>query len=253
MSDRLIIQLPFSGFYESLWSGEIDQVAEQEAEHFADERQQEEGIAKELRLSADEFSSILFDVTDYGAAYLDVAKRYVQEFNDIASDETGIALSLEWESMSSPREYNFTTDRLFAHIPIEAVEALFALSASEDHKRLRACIVERFTSRDGFSSFYSNDLDDWLDKSVSEWDHNELGTLLMCLVEREDLDMDIFYAIGEGFYAPHSDAVDWTKFDEKVQELRDEREAELCEDDPDYVPQPVRCDRTIDMFTGREG
>lgn len=253
MTERLIIQLPFSGFYESLWSGEIDHIAEQEADYFADERQKEDGIPKELRLSADEVSSILFDVTDYSAAYLDVAKQYVSEFNDIASDDTGVKLSLEWESMSSPREYNFTTDRLFAHIPLEAVEALFALSASEDHKRLRACIVERFTSRSGFSSFYSNDLGDWLEKPVAYWDHNELGTLLMCLVAREDLDMDIFYAIGEGFYSAHSDAVDWTKFDEKVQELRDEREAELRADDPDYVAPPIRCDRTIDMFTGLEG
>ena len=71
--------------------------------------------------------------------------------------------------MDSPREYNFTTDRVYAHIPVNVVLALFARSAAEGHARLRETIRERFTSYDGFHSHYDTTLDTWLERDVTEW------------------------------------------------------------------------------------
>ena len=43
--------------------------------------------------------------------------------------------------------------------------------------KLKERIKERFSSRDGFMSFYSSDLGDW-PKELKDWDHNQLSTLL---------------------------------------------------------------------------
>ncbi|UYO47790.1 hypothetical protein KQX64_17680 [Rhodopseudomonas palustris] len=258
MSDevRVSVNLPFPGFYNSLYSGEIDDVEEGEAENFAEYRQEEDGIPKELRLDQGKVSEILFDVTDYSAAYLALAKVYVGAFDYVVSEELGLPLSLVWDGMTSPREYNFETDRVFCTIPLRVVEELFRRSAEAGHANLYAMIRKRFTSRSGFVSFYSNDLTDWLDKPLAEWDHNEVGTLLAAsMKDPDDSDLAIYYATVEdgGAYTAWSNAVDWDAFDRKVAEAREELAEALKRDDPEFVAPPPRCDRTIDMFTGRAG
>lgn len=252
--NRLIINLPFEGFYNSRYSAEVDHVEQMDAENL-EERDREEQ-PPELRLEASDFAHVLFDCTDYHACYLDVSKAYVDAFNIIASDHLDMPLGLQWESMDSPREYNFATDRVYAYVTLEVMQALFAKSEAEGHKRLAAAIKERFTSYDGFISGYRNDLAVWLEKPLEDWDHNELCTLLGALLsDAEDFGWSVYYRVvdDDGVYNEWSNAVDWPKFEAKVQELREGKLAELREDDPDFVPSPVRCDRTIDMFTGRAG
>lgn len=253
-AQTLIINLPFAGFYESLYSSAVDSCQERDAEYMADEK--EAAFAPELRITESEFNDIFFHVTDYSAAYRKLAESYVDAFDSVMSDEIGVPLKLQWESMDSPREYNFTTDRVYAHIPLSVVRKLFAISRKEKHSRLAAAIKGRFTSYDGFISGYRNELDTWLEKPLTDWDHNELGTLLMALMpDGRDWEMDVYYRTcdNEGDYDAWSNAVDWPAFEAKVADLRAEKEAELRAEDPDYVPPPVRCDRTPDMFTGRVG
>jgi hypothetical protein len=262
MTERLIINLPFEGFYESRYSGEIDHIEEREAE-WAEERQKEDGIPTDLWLLAPDFSEVLFDCTDYSAAYLATAKAYVDAFNAVASDHLDMPLALEFESMDSPREYNFATDRVYAFIGTDTVKALFAMSEAEDHKRLEEAIEERFTSRSGFISGYDNELASWLERDVTEWDHNELCTLLGALLSDfqkrahscNDFGWTVFEGVtdGDGLYNEWSNAVDWEKYDARVQELRDEKLAELRENDPDYVEPPYRCPFTLDLFESRDG
>jgi hypothetical protein len=260
MTERLIINLPFEGFYESRYSGEVDHIESMEAENL-EERDREEQ-PPELRLEASEFAEVLFECTDYSACYEAVSKAYVDAFNSIASDHLDMPLGLAWESMTS-RFYNFETDRVFAYVSLEVMQALFAKSAAEGHKRLAEAIKERFTSYSGFCSSYDNELATWLEKPLADWDHNELCTLLGALLsdfqEKAHSCSDFGWTVlecvtdGDGLYYEWSNAVDWAKFDAKVQDLRDLKIAELREDDPHFVPPPVRCNRTIDMFTGREG
>lgn len=257
MSDRTIIKLPFPGFYDSWYSDELDVEEEREAENLA-EREEEEGHPVELRLNASEFAELLFDVTDYSAAKQAIARQYVSVFDEWFANQCSTwALGLEFESMSSPREYNFSTDRIFAWIPCRKVQALFNMV---NRDTLAAVIRERFTSCSGFISHYSNDISDWLEKPLTDWDHNELETLLLAVIrdkcnEPGDYDMAIFYSMAESedFYQAHSNAVDWPKLEEKATDKREEKADEIRADDPDYVPSATRCARTVDMFTGKEG
>lgn len=253
MPDTTVIQIPFSGFYESKWSQEIDYIEENETEYFETDRQAEDGVAKELRLDAREYGEILNRRTSYSDAYRQIAKDYADAFNDWFKDECDLDLGLTYESMSSPREYNFTTDRIFAHIPMTAVRALFDRSVGDNHKRLAEIIKRRFTSYDGFISHYRNNLADWLAKDVADWDHNELETLLLAVMPESDrnYEWDILEGMNEKIYSALSNAVDWEKVDADIAELRAEKLAEIQGENPGFVP-PYRCPDTPDLFASRE-
>jgi len=157
------------------------------------------------------------------------------------------SLRLAFEEMTSPREYNFETDRLFCEIPLAVVRQLFAMSKAEGHATLANVIRRRFTSRSGFISFYDNDLAAWLEKPVRDWDHNELGTLLFACLELKggadwengELDMTIYYRVAEdgGITMAWESAVDWPAFEKARDEMREEKAAELRESDPERAQE----------------
>lgn len=238
---KVVIKLPFPGFYESWYSGSIDSEEEQFAEYEAEYRQEENGVPENQRLDAREICDILFDVTDYSSCYRELADRYVDAFQYWLKDELGIGLPLEFEKMTSPREYNFETDRIFAYMPAEKVKELREMV---DGLHYRKVVEERHISRSGFSSYYSADLETYLEKDDDEFDHNELETLLIACINtkldpdhnqlldngvREDWDWDIYEAMAnsEVFYTAWEAGVDWAKFEERVQALREEKAREV--------------------------
>lgn len=156
----------FPGFYDSMLDDLMYREMEQEMEETGETYDQ----------IMDRYSSKI--------AIEAIAKEWVEVF----SKETGIPM--EFEELVSPREYNFTTDRLFVRIPLDAIEKI----ASEmDDRPLRETIRKNHSSRSGFVSFYANDLDDaqW-QKPVREWDHNQLQTMLEAKLIQEDLECNDF-------------------------------------------------------------
>jgi hypothetical protein len=165
--------------------------------------------------------------------YNDICRDYVAAFDDYID----LGLGLTFSDMSSPREYNFETDRIFAHISDESVLRLWEMT---DKDELRKVMRERHTSYDGFYSHYSNDLDDWGNDPL-EYDHNQLMTLLLANIPDFD-DWDIFEGMAEQYYKYFDSAVDWEGFEEHIQEIREEREAN------DRRAKPIpRCTQTIEM------
>jgi hypothetical protein len=152
--------------------------------------------------------------------------------------------------MTSPRFYNFETDRVFANISEHAARKLFAYSRKLDnHATLAKVIRARFTSRDGFHSFYSNSLAEWLEKPLDEWDHNELGTLLIVACESmgDDWEQDIEGSIIEREYEYLNEAIDWEKYQTIIDDMRAEKLETWREENPEIEP-PYRCAHTLDMF-----
>jgi hypothetical protein len=256
------VQIPFDGFYGSLWSGELDSVGERTCE-YETERQAsaeyypETYVEPALRLTENEFAEILMRVTSYGAAHDYIARSYCETFSALASETLETPLRLKFEEMTSPREYNFTTDRIFAEISLRAVHDLWRISATDKHETLRRYIGRRFTSYDGFLSHYSNDWTDWKAKPLRDWDHNEIGTLLLAALEVKDAGQDedalrwrIFEALSEGneFDTALDQATDWPAFEAAVAEARQDKADEEHEHDPDWIPAPERCDKTPDLF-----
>lgn len=249
----LSVNIPFEGFYDSWWSSMLDDQANQFCEYEAEYREAENGIPSELRLDANEFAEILFDVTDYKQTHRHFAETYAQEFDAWASEKAGFELKLKFEEMTSPRFYNFETDRIFCTISLRTAQRLFAISKKEKHERLAAVIADRHTSRSGFISFYKNDLPSWVTKPIRDWDHNELGTLLRAICgdpsDSNDIN-ELYESITDSGYHSFEASVNWSQFATKVAEARDLKAAEVRKDQPDYVPL-YRCDKTLDLFAVR--
>ena len=225
----MIIQIPFSGFYESWYSDELNSVEEREVEYFCEENDD---------IDKDWLANEMWRFQDIRKAEVAICPAYVDAFNDHMFETFDLQLGLTFSDMSSPKEYNFTTDRIFAHISEEKALELYQ---SVGMQLLAKTIKERFTSCDGFISFYSNRLEDWLCKPLSEWDHNELGTLLEALVaDDNDFDYNIFTRLydGDTFYNAFQESIDWSKLEQAITEHRLIESGE-CDDDGRVFPVDV--------------
>ena len=202
-----IINIPFSGFYNSKYSGELDAVQERFVEY---------EVEKNPGLNPDIPNEALWHCADYGKAYDHIARAYVDHFNQYLIDEYELDLELTFESMRSPKSYNFETNRIFCEISEENVRKL--RSAVSD-PALRHAIKQRFTSCDGFISSYPNRLEDW--PPLEQWDHNELGTLLVALLDdAEDWDWKIWEGMQDRnvFDVAFDQCVNWEVYDGFVKE-----------------------------------
>lgn len=174
MTNLLKIQIPFSGFYGSSHDALFDTELENELENFA----QEYDASNEILC---EYSDQYFSAVDWRKAQAAYAVEYAEAFADKVEEETGLKMPLVFDEMTSPREYNFETDKIFAFINAEAVQEM---RERVSNKNLQALISERHTSRDGFISFYDNSLADW-PENVLEWDEIQLDTLLQAFLFQE--------------------------------------------------------------------
>lgn len=155
----MLTTIPFSGFYETLHDSIIEDTFDG---FFQDDSGDVNGD-----LLNHAFSSVQF-----ATAHRKYAAAYAVEFAE------HIEAALTFESMTSPREYNFSTDTIFCQISESEVHRIIA-TLPDGALAFKA--KERFTSRSGFVSFYSPDIAEWGD--VSEWDHNQVGTVIECLAD----------------------------------------------------------------------
>lgn len=154
------IQIPcFSGFYESIWeSSDIDDGFLQDC--------RERGITR-----TDEWE---LNYKDYER---DVAENYVDWYESIVKRELNLSdFKLIFAEIVSPREYNFSTDRIFCTLEVENLSEflgkLVSLS-SPVRDKLAEMIRRNHTSCDGFISFMDNNLDEWLRRLTVEAVEND--------------------------------------------------------------------------------
>ncbi len=182
--NKLESTIPFCGFYCSFIDADIEHQIGQQIEWDSDI----------YDLNEDE-QQILWD------SYLSVNRSYF--YNQIAEDYTnfyidalndrleGFTLNAKFNLLTSPREYNFETDRIFIDIERDHAIDFIKYIIKNYKKELQKKIKERFTSRDGFWSHYKNGLDLWT-QDYSEWDHNQIGTCFELFdLEEEDINYSL--------------------------------------------------------------
>jgi hypothetical protein len=163
---KLLTVVPFGGFYESIASHLLDREVKDLIE-YSEEEESRDYISAPINYD---------DVAvNYKGYTLEYSKQYTALYDQAFSGELSIELGLIFESLENPKFYNYETDRIFATLPLQNIQKVLD---SVDGVKLAGFILERFTSRSGFSSFYSNDLTDWINKPLKDWDHNEVNTLL---------------------------------------------------------------------------
>lgn len=161
---RVETSIPFSGFYETHHDMKISEAVES-AFNYNHETDEDCELPNEF-WDAD---------IDWGRIQQDYCREYVAAFAEHFN------LDLQFVEMTSPREYNFTTDRIFVSIPEEQMNKIKdKVLGSEEGRKY---VSEKFTSGPGFSSFYSNDLTD--EEWTGELDYNQNGAILEFYVQQE--------------------------------------------------------------------
>jgi len=165
----MIVQIPFSGFYESIHNSNIDNVLDNQI--FTDYAT---GCTNNDQLSYRAWDSI-----NWHELYFDYAREYAANF------AYKFNISMKFESIARPREYNFSTDRIFCEISESEVKRIFAATCKAT---LAKNARDTFTSRDGFNSFYDPDYLTW--GEVLSWDHNQLLVLIDSFIVNFDFHAD---------------------------------------------------------------
>lgn len=143
-SNKIAIQVPFSGFYHSIHDMYIDNHIEYEIEYLESEL----GYTDEqLDIIKDRFYTM-----DYAPIRKAICEHYINAYNAVFYDEYDIHLDLEYSQLISPKFYNFETDRLYAFIDESIYNEVTALINSEDFKTM---LKDKFKQRSGFMPFQS--------------------------------------------------------------------------------------------------
>lgn len=152
-------QIPFSGFYGSIHFDAID-------------HEEEQLFTSDTGKIYDALYDDFFLHVNWEKVYQKYAKAYCVEFAKT------FAITLDFEELVSPREYNFQTDRIFAKI---SRNDLAMILKKVRGKNLQNTNNKLFTSRSGFVSHYSNNIKDW--GKISTWDHNQIYAVLVAFTE----------------------------------------------------------------------
>ena len=182
--NKLESTIPFDGFYESFISADIDHQIGQQIEWDTDI----------YDLNEDEQQILEDNYLDINRSYFynQIAEDYTNFYIDALNKELdGFTLRATYKCFTSPREYNFSTDRIFIEIEENHAIDFIKYIIKNYKKELEKKIQDRFTSRDGFISYYKNSLDLW-PKDYSEWDHNQIGTCFELFdLEEEDINYSL--------------------------------------------------------------
>lgn len=162
----MLTTIPFSGFYNSVHDSNCDEVLRRTFDNDRGE------VREDIFYFAQDKIDWRYVHEKYAAEY---AAAFAAEFN----------LPLQFESMKSPREYNFSTDIIYCTIEPGEVQRILA---AVDKSILDEVVRETFTSRSGFISFYNPDFSTWV--AVTEWDHNQIGALIRAYVLQQNPDFD---------------------------------------------------------------
>lgn len=149
---------------------------------------------------------------------------FIEQVNDIIYQLLDIEDFLTHKSdelLTSPKYYNFETDKAYFKVIVKDEHYMMFLNMmfSKYYDELEAEIKGRHTSYDGFISFYSNDIDEWIDE-WDELDYNNLHTIFHCLLrlegDQEDYIYELYDICSEVYYSIDKYYEDWstrTKYD----------------------------------------
>ena len=140
-NNQTLVKIPFSGFYNSIHDSIIDSVLEHETEYYVD---------------VDKANDIILDVLNinhYNKIREELSKVFVEGVNELFWYEYDIKLDLEFDSLKSPKFYNYSTDEIYCYIDNDKISELVALLDNEND--FIEVLKDKYKSRDGFIVFDS--------------------------------------------------------------------------------------------------
>ena len=226
--NKLESTIPFDGFYNSYISSDIEHQIGQQIEWDTDiydlnENEQQILWDNYLTINRSYFYNQIAE--DYTNFYIEILNRRLK----------GFTLKAKFNLLTSPREYNFETDRIFIDIEKNHAIDFIKYIIKNYKKELEKKIQDRFTSRSGFYSYYKNSIDLWT-KDFKEWDCNMIGTCFELFnLEEEDINYSlreylserIMFNLGNTLGKDGIDLLDRKQKEKDKKELIDKQQLKL--------------------------
>ena len=173
-NNQTLVKIPFSGFYNSIHDSIIDSVLKYETEYYVD---------------VDKANDIILDVLNinhYNKIREELSKVFVEGVNELFWYEYDIKLDLEFDSLKSPKFYNYSTDEIYCYIDNDKIRELVALLDNEND--FIEVLKDKYKSRDGFIVF---------DSTLQAIDNRAyslfFSDLLCQLIEFDSIDNNEYY------------------------------------------------------------
>lgn len=184
----------FTGFYGSLW----DEAGEDQEIENINEVRKEKGL-----------EPITWDDCEWD--YQGFHKTLSEDIAGVVSEylkKVGFITGYEFEKLSSPREYNFVNDSIHVtYMLSESNEKAITDYLHTNKNAFEKYLDDRYTSRSGFISSYSNSVGVWLGDEYLTHEH-KLGAVLNFILEHhlkheentENIDMWIYEQTNDSNY-----------------------------------------------------
>ena len=196
----------FPGFYESIFCNSDEFIDDESELEF--ELKEEFNKDVEVCYEYENFDEYKKDVC---IAFMD---EYVDKIIEVLPYEITENKNFKFEIIEdkdniivdSPKYYNYRTDRCFCEIEtnIETLDMIKNHTLQLDDAK--NYILRNFTSRDGFISFLSNDIDYWKSLEVDDYEENMTIALLDMLLSLsdctafEEIAMAVYYDVDKYYY-----------------------------------------------------
>ncbi len=167
----------FPGFYDTIYEAdETNEIYSHNQEHDTD-------------LTWDDFEWDYEDYQDRVARAF--VERFEREFHDI------FPMEVTFQKVNSPKYYNFSNDTIYIEVEMNFLK--FMVLVNEKKENIKQYIKDNYTSRSGFISHHSNDVEDWCNPDyIMERPGHRVGALMEALAAHYmDTDNIIYWVDSE--------------------------------------------------------
>ena len=171
---KTLVKIPFSGFYNSVHDSIIVSALEYQSKCYAD---------------SDKANNIILDllnINHYNKIKEELSKVFVEGINELFWCEHDIKLNLEFDSLKSPRFYNYSTDEIYCYIDNDKINELVTLLDNEND--FIEVLKDKHQSHDGFIAFDSTL------QAIDNKDYSLFFSDLLCqLIDFDVIDCNEYY------------------------------------------------------------
>lgn len=146
--------------------------------------------------------------------YKDEIVKLAHSFINGKIQENNVWVYIKGGEIFSPKYYNFSNDEMDIDVSFSRKKVMDEIN--KDIPKFNSFLKERYSSRDGFNSFTSNNYNDWLEDFNNEED-TAIGAVLTYLFQEtieENRDTFIEYVYNE--HLDYRDFVDYEMYESEV-------------------------------------
>ena len=178
----------FNGFYNTLFENLIDNAVDGAIEYH-NEQNNTDLVYDDFNFN---FDSIMQEICK------DAVLKIEEKLNEI-----GIICKIKFETLFSPREYNFSNDSINIEINLKKFSRVIEI-LEQNFDSFTQYIKDNYTSRDGFISSHSSYASDWIEDLIenAENEAHKVGAVLDFILQEieEYKDEDLYFDLCENYY-----------------------------------------------------